>query len=67
MVWFLTRRISGTIPVVLLITLLVFLLLQAAPGDPATLLVPEDATPADIDRIRRDLGLDQPLPIQYLR
>jgi ABC-type dipeptide/oligopeptide/nickel transport system permease component len=67
MVWFLTRRIGGTAPVVLLITLLVFVLLHAAPGDPATLLVPEDATPSDIERIRRDLGLDQPVYVQYIK
>jgi ABC-type dipeptide/oligopeptide/nickel transport system permease component len=67
MVWFLTRRVSGTIPVILLISLLVFLLLHAAPGDPAILLVPEEATPSDIERIRRDLGLDQPIYIQYLK
>jgi peptide/nickel transport system permease protein len=45
---------------------LVFVLLHAS-GDPATLLVGQDATPEDIDRIRRAYGLDQPLSVQYAR
>jgi ABC-type dipeptide/oligopeptide/nickel transport system permease component len=62
---YLGRRFVGSIPVILLITLLVFSLLHAAPGDPAALLLPESATDADIAAARVRWGLDQPLYIQY--
>jgi hypothetical protein len=60
------RRIIGTIPVLLLITLLVFGLLQLAPGDPADILLPEEATHEDIAEARARWGLDKPFHEQYL-
>lgn len=54
------RRLLMTLPVMLFVALFVFALLDLAPGDPAALLAGEDATPADILRIRATLGLDQP-------
>ncbi len=62
---YLFRRLIGTIPVLLLITLLVYGLLHLAPGDPASLLLPEDATEADVAEAKRRWGLDQPFYIQY--
>ena len=67
MVGYLLRRVIGTIPVILLITLLVFLLIHAAPGDPADLLLSDQATPQDIAEARHRWGLDQPLYVQYSR
>ncbi|MGH7772682.1 MAG: ABC transporter permease [Candidatus Binatia bacterium] len=64
---YLARRLVGTIPVLLLITLLVFLLLQAAPGDPASLLLSDETSAADVAEARRRWGLDQPVHIQYLK
>jgi peptide/nickel transport system permease protein len=64
---YLLRRVIGTIPVILLISLLVFLLIHAAPGDPADLLLSDQATPQDIAEARHRWGLDQPLYVQYLR
>jgi len=64
---YLLRRLVGTLPVLLLISLLVFLLLQAAPGDPTTMLLGEDATAADIAEAKRRWGLDQPVYVQYLK
>src|SRR6185437_5122703 len=61
------RRAIGTIPVILLISLLVFLLIHAAPGDPADLLLSDQATPQDVAEARHRWGLDQPLYVQYLR
>jgi ABC-type dipeptide/oligopeptide/nickel transport system permease component len=59
------RRIIGAIPVLLGISFLVFLLMHLAPGDPVVLLLGDDATPADVARVRHQWGLDQPLLIQY--
>ncbi len=59
------RRALGVLPVVALVALLVFLLIHAVPGDPAELLSPEDATKADIERLRVQLGLDQSLAMQF--
>ena len=60
----LSRRILGAIPVLLGISFLVFMLMHIAPGDPVSLLLGDDATPADIEQTRRELGLDQPLLVQ---
>ena len=65
MLKYLARRIVGTIPVVILISLLVFTLIHAAPGDPADLLLPEDASDQDVALARERWGLDQPIWIQY--
>lgn len=62
---YILKRTLGTIPVVVLISLLLFLLIQAAPGDPADLLLPENASPDDIEEARRRWGLDQPVLVQY--
>src|SRR5574341_236650 len=64
---YLVRRLAGTIPVLLLITLFVFLLLHAAPGDPASLLLSDATSEADVLEARQRWGLDQPLHVQYLK
>jgi peptide/nickel transport system permease protein len=53
--------------VLLLITLLVFVLLHAAPGDPASMLLGQENTAADLAEARRRWGLDQPILVQYLK
>src|SRR5690606_12646777 len=53
------------IPVIIGITLIVFVLLRVS-GDPVLLMLPEDAPQSQIDTLRRSLGLDKPLPQQYL-
>jgi len=65
MVGYILRRAFGTIPVILLISLLVFMLLQAAPGDPADILINDEATAADVAAARARWGLDQPVFLQY--
>ena len=54
-------------PVLLGVSLIVFLVLVLAPGDTAQALAGPDATQADVEALRKALGLDQPLPVQYLR
>ena len=67
MLSYLTRRGIGTIPVIILISLLVFLLVQAAPGDPADLLLSDEADAQDVAEARARWGLDQPIYIQYVK
>lgn len=61
------RRITLLVPLLLGIALVVFGLLQLIPGDPAVVLLGQDATPEAVAAVRRGLGLDQPLPIQLGR
>jgi peptide/nickel transport system permease protein len=59
------RRILATIPVMALVALFVFSLLYLAPGDPAAIIAGDQATPADVERIRASLGLDRPFLIRF--
>ncbi|MGN7175993.1 nickel ABC transporter permease [Cytobacillus sp. SAFR-174] len=63
---FLLRRLVQIVPVLLGVTLMVFLIMQMVPGDPAVLVAGEGATDEQVDAIRHDLGLDQPLALQYV-
>ncbi len=66
MVAYVLRRIGSTILVMVLVSLLVFLLLRLAPGDPAAVLAGDNASAEQIATLRRLLGLDDPLPVQFL-
>ena len=59
------RRVLATIPVMLVVALFVFSLLYLAPGDPAAIIAGDQATPADVDRIRASLGLDRPFVVRF--
>jgi peptide/nickel transport system permease protein len=59
-------RILQAIPTLLLTSVGIFVLLRLVPGDPALALAGPDATPETISAIRLDLGLDQPMPLQYV-
>jgi peptide/nickel transport system permease protein len=59
------RRILATIPVMAVVALFVFSLLYVAPGDPAAVIAGDQATPADVARIRASLGLDRPFLIRF--
>jgi len=60
-------RLVGAAALLWLVVTLVFVLVRAAPGDPAALLLPESATAADLARLRAELGLDAPVAVQYAR
>ena len=62
---FLVRRVLAVVPVLLVVSLVVFLILRLAPGDPAAVIAGNSATNADIEQIRAALNLDRPLPVQY--
>jgi ABC-type dipeptide/oligopeptide/nickel transport system permease component len=66
MLTFLARRLIQLIPVLFGVSVVVFLMIHLIPGDPAVLIAGRDATEQDIENVRRALGLDQPLPAQYL-
>jgi peptide/nickel transport system permease protein len=59
------RRVLATIPVMLFVALFVFSLLYIAPGDPAAIIAGDQATPADVERIRASLGLDRPFLVRF--
>jgi len=62
---YILRRLLLMIPVALLVTVIIFVLIRMAPGDPVLTYAGEEKDPATIEVIRKDLGLDQPLPVQY--
>src|SRR5258708_357425 len=62
----LARRLVGTIPVLLAVSLFVFGFVHLLPGDPARLVAGPEATAADVAAVRAELGLDRPLVTQYL-
>ena len=65
MLAFIVRRIITTIPVMAFVALFVFSLLYVAPGDPAAIIAGDQASPADVERIRQSLGLDRPYLIRF--
>jgi len=64
---YLLGRVALVVPTLLLVTVVTFLMLHLAPGDPVQLLAPPDATAEDVQRLREELGLADPLPVQYVR
>lgn len=64
---YIVGKLIGTIPVLLLVSLLTFLMIHLTPGDPVRLMLGEDATKESIAALNQKLGLDQSLPVQYLR
>jgi peptide/nickel transport system permease protein len=63
---FILRRLLATIPVMLVVAIVVFMLLRLSPGDPAAIIAGDNATDADIEMVRATLGLDKPLITQFL-
>lgn len=59
------RRVTATIPVMAIVALFVFSLLYIAPGDPAAIIAGDQASPADVDRIRASLGLNEPFLVRF--
>ena len=63
---YILRRLLLMIPVAFLVTVGVFVLVRLSPGDPALVFAGEDRDPSAIAAIREQMGLDQPLPVQYV-
>jgi peptide/nickel transport system permease protein len=64
---YVARRLLALIPVALVVATVAFVLIHLAPGDPASIIAGPDASPEDVQRIGRQLGLDAPLHVQLGR
>jgi len=64
---YLVRRALAVVPVMLVVATVAFVLIHLAPGDPASVIAGPYATAEDIAKLRHQLGLDQPLPVQLVR
>ena len=62
---YLGKRLISTIPLLLVISFVVFMFIHMIPGDPARLVAGQDATKEDVAVVREQLGLDEPLLVQY--
>jgi peptide/nickel transport system permease protein len=67
MKWFLFHRLMALLPVLFVVSLVVFCLVHLAPGDPVLVILGNDASPQDIATLRQQMGLDQPLLAQFVR
>jgi ABC-type dipeptide/oligopeptide/nickel transport system permease component len=66
MLKYVVRRMLSLVVILLGVSIIVFMLVHLAPGDPVRIMLGEDATEADVERLNRIYGFDRPLPIQYL-
>ena len=66
MLGYLTKRIAAAVPTVIVVTVLVFAMIRAIPGDPASLMLGDIDNPALLAEMRHALGLDQPVGKQFL-
>jgi peptide/nickel transport system permease protein len=66
MLAFITRRLVATIPVMGMVALVVFAILRLTPGDPAAIIAGDSATPEQLEQIRRSMGLDKPIHMQFI-
>ncbi len=63
---YIRKRIVEAIPILIFISIISFLLIKLAPGDPIRAFINPQMKPSDIARIRHNLGLDKPTYIQYI-
>jgi len=67
MLAYIIRRLGSTVIVMVIVGVFVFLLLHLSPGDPAAIVAGDNASPEQIAQIRTRLGLNDPLPVQFVR
>jgi peptide/nickel transport system permease protein len=63
---YVVRRLLLLVPVLLGVSIIIFMVLHLSPGDPAEIMLGSQATQADLERLRSELGLTEPLYVQYL-
>ncbi|GAP35400.1 ABC transporter permease [Piscinibacter sakaiensis] len=66
MLSYILRRLLATVPVVLMVAVIVFAVLRLTPGDPASIIAGDSATPEQVQDLRRHMGLDKPIVTQFL-
>jgi peptide/nickel transport system permease protein len=66
MVRFLLQRLGMAVPTLLIVAVIVFAMIRLIPGDPVTLMLGDMADPSSVADLRRSLGLDQPIPLQFV-
>jgi peptide/nickel transport system permease protein len=66
MLGYLARRLAMTIPTLLLVAVAVFVLVRLIPGDPVQVMLGDVVQPAQVELLRQQLGLDQPIPVQFI-
>lgn len=66
MVRFILTRLASAIPTLILVSVAVFVMMRFIPGDPAALMLGDLAKPGQVEAMRRQMGIDQPLVLQYL-
>lgn len=66
MVVYVAKRFAGMVVVMFIVLTTVFVIVRLAPGDPASLMLGPDATPSDVAALRGRMGLDRPIPVQYV-
>src|ERR671922_1820776 len=64
---YLARRLLLLVPVLAGVSVIIFMVLHLSPGDPAEIMLGSQATKEDLARLRAELGLDDPLHVQYAR
>ncbi|SDH95489.1 ABC transporter permease [Lutimaribacter saemankumensis] len=67
MLYYIFKRVLMTIPVMVIVALFVFLMLRLSPGDPAAVIAGDYATAEDVARIREQLGLSEPIVVQFTK
>lgn len=65
MLVFLVRRVALMLPILVLVSLIAFSLVHLIPGDPALVILGPEAPPETVEALRKQMGLDRPLPLQY--
>ncbi len=63
---FILTRLALLVPVLLGVTVIVFVVMWLVPGDPATSILGTFATPENLAKVRSELGLTRPMPVRYL-
>ena len=67
MLKYIAKRLLAMIPVVLGVTLIVFVIMSLAPGDPARTILGEQASEEQVNQLREEMGLNDPILVQYVR
>lgn len=64
---YIVKRLISMIPAIFLVSVVIFMIIHLTPGDPAAVMLGDQADPEAIEALRQSLGLNDPLPVQYLR